>query len=487
MADFSGMPTMKGFFAPTRFEADVFDCEVIGKVPTDLNGAFVRLGGDWFYPPKDSTDSPFSQDGYISSFRLRNGNADYKGRWVRTQRFEANRAAHRQLFGNYRNPFTDEPSVAGLNRTVANTTPYAFAGKLFALKEDSLPHEIDPKTLNTIGTYDFKGKYRSQTFTAHPKVDPVSGEMIAYGFEATGLLSDDLFLYTMDKAGNVTREVRLKVPYVSMVHDIAITQKHIIIPVYAFVTSMERLKAGKVHWGWDNAAPTYYGVIPRDGEARDIRWFKGPTRAIVHTFNARTEGNKVILEAPTFDTTPFPFFPPIDGSAWDRSKARAQIRRVTFDLGSKRDSYQEEILYQPPLANDLVRIDNRYLSLPHRYGYVGFADPSRPFDEARAGNLRGRVTNCYGRYDFATGKLESMFAGDTHSLQECCFVPRSKDAPEGDGYLLGVAANYAEMRSELLIADAQRLAEGPIARVVLPFRASAQVHGTWVNDGEVPL
>jgi carotenoid cleavage dioxygenase-like enzyme len=487
MTDFSSMPTMKGFFAPARFEADVIDCEVVGQVPADLAGAFVRLGGDWFYPPKDPNDSPFSQDGYISMFRFRKGIVDFKGRWVKTQRFAANHAANRQLFGNYRNPFTDEASVAGLNRTVANTTPQVFAGKLFALKEDSLPYEIDPKTLQTIGTYDFKGKYRSQTFSAHPKVDPVSGEMIAYGYEATGLLSDDLFLYVLDKDGNVIREVRLKVPYVSAVHDIAITQKHVIIPVYGFVTSMERLKAGKVHWGWDSTAPTYYGVMPRDGEARDLRWFKGPTRAIVHTFNARSQGNKVVLEAPTFDSTPFPFFPPIDGTPWDPSKARALIRRVTFDMSSKRDSYEEEILYQQPLGNDLVRIDTRYVSLPHRYGYVGYADASRPFNEARAGNLRGRVTNCYGRYDFATGKLETMFAGDMHSLQECCFVPRSKDAPEGEGYLLGVASNYGEMRSELLIADAQRLAEGPIARVILPFRASAQVHGIWADDREVTL
>src|ERR1700733_14373800 len=96
MVDFSNQPTMKGFFAPTRFEADVFDCEVIGKIPTDMNGAFVRLGGDWFYPPKLPNDSPFNVDGYINMFRFKNGNVDYKGRWVKTPRFNADRAAHKQ-------------------------------------------------------------------------------------------------------------------------------------------------------------------------------------------------------------------------------------------------------------------------------------------------------------------------------------------------------------------------------------------------------
>jgi carotenoid cleavage dioxygenase-like enzyme len=486
MVDFSNQPTMKGFFAPTRFEADVYDCEVIGKIPTDLDGAFVRLGGDWLYPPKFADDSPFSVDGYINMFRFKNGIVDYKGRWVKTPRYKADLAAHKQLFGKYRNPFTDDPSVKGLDRTVQNTTPLAFAGKLFTLKEDSLPYEIDCNTLETVGPYNFHGKYRSLTFTAHPKIDPETGEMICYGYEAEGLETNDVFLYTIDKNGNVTREIRFKAPYISMVHDIGLTQKHVIIPVFGFVTSMERLKEGKVHWGWDSTKPAYVGIIPRDGEAKDMRWFKGPERATVHTLNARTEGANVILEAPIFDSNPFPFFPAVDGSPWDAQKARAYIRRNTFNLNSKEDGYTEEKLFEMNVS-DLGRVDDRYLTHPYRYAYTAFADRQKPFDQWRAGNLQGRVNNCYGRFDLATGKTNTYFAGDTHSLQEVCFVPRPKSTAEGDGYIMGVASNFAEMRSELIIADAQNLEAGDIARVVLPFRSTAQVHGRWFNADQLPF
>jgi carotenoid cleavage dioxygenase-like enzyme len=486
MVDFSNQPTMKGFFAPTRFEADVYDCEVVGKIPPELKGAFVRLGGDWFYPPTSQEDSPFNMDGYLGMFRFKHGIVDYKGRWVKTPRFKADRKAHKQLFGVYRNPFTDDPSVHGLDRSVQNTTPLAFAGKLFTLKEDSLPYEIDCNTLQTIGPWDFNGKYKSLTFTAHPKVDPVTGEMICYGYEATGLESNDVFLYTINKQGVVTRELRFKVPYISMVHDIGLTQKHVIIPVFGFVTSMERLKQGKVHWGWDSTKPSYVGVVPREGEAKDIRWFKGPERATVHTLNARTEGEKVILEAAIYDSNPFPFFPPIDGSPWDPQKARAYIRRNTFNLNSKDDGFTEEKLFQMNVS-DLGRVDDRYLSLPYRYAFTAYSDPKRPFNEARAGNLKGRVNNCYGRFDLATGEVSSYFVGDTHSLQEVCFIPRSKDAPEGDGFIMGVASNYAEMRSELIIADSRHLEDGDIARVILPFRATSQVHGRWMAEDQLPF
>ena len=479
MVYFSGTKRAE-FSSPMRFEADVPDCEVLGTIPPELHGSFIRLGGDFVYPSRSAEDATANSDGYISMFRFADGRASYKGRYVRTPRYRANAAAGEQLFGVYRNPFTDDERVRGLDRTTANTAPNFHAGKLFACKEDSLPYEIDPETLDTIGPWDFHGKYKSQTFTAHPKKDPTTGEMITYGYEASGLLTDDLFIYVIDRSGEVTRETRIKVPYVSMVHDFWITQKHIIIPVWGYVTSWERLKSGKVHWGWDGTAPTYIGILPRDGDAKDMRWFKGPPgSATVHTVNARTEGDRVILEAPIFDGAPFPDFPPIDGSPWADHRGRAYFRRQIFDLNSKSDGWQEELLCEMPVT-DLVRIDDRYASLPSRYAFTQYADPARPRSIRRGVVPRSGLRNCYGRFDLRDGSFDSYFAGPSHTLQECQFVPRSKDAPEGDGYLLGVASNVEEMRSELIIADTADLAAGDVARVILPFRAGAQIHGCWI-------
>lgn len=485
MVDFSQHEAAQGFFSPQRFEADILECETSGSIPSELEGAFVRLGGEWFYPPKFQDDAILNADGHMSMFRFRNGRVSYKSRFVRTPRFEANLKAGEQLFGYYRNGFTDDPRARGLDRTVANTTPFAFAGKLMALKEDGLPHLMDPNTLQTVGRWDFDGKYKSQTFTAHPKVDSETGEMIAYGNEATGPATRDVFAYTIDKTGQVTHEARFQVPYVSLMHDIALTDKHIIFPFAGYVTSMERLKAGKIHWGWDKTQTSYIGILPRGGSGRDIRWFKGPLRCMMHTFHASTVGNKVILEAPFYDGNFFPFFPNVDGSPWEREKARAFIRRLTFDLNSKHDGWTEEILFPTPIM-DIGAVDPRYLTRDQRYVFTGYTDQTKPFDVARGGNLAGRVTNSYGRFDLKTGKLESMFAGDTHSLAEACFVPR-KGGGEGSGWVLGVASNYAEMRSELVIADAERLSDGPIARVLLPFRAAPQVHGTWVDGNALPF
>jgi len=480
--------TGRGFQAPLKFDASVDHCEVFGEIPSDIDGAFYRVGAEFYFPPKFRDDAILNADGYVSMFRIKDGRVSFRGRWVETERLKILRDAGRQVYGYYRNPFTDDPLVqdpANPNRrTVANTSPLVFGGKLYALKEDGLPHELDPNTLATIGTSNFDGGWKSQTFTAHPKIDPVSGDLIAYGNEADGLASDALWIYRIGADGQVKHEVRTKVPYVSVMHDMALTQKYMLFPFGGYVTSEERLRAGKIHWGWDKTKPSYIGVLPRDGSAKDMRWFKGPLRCMMHTFNAHDEGDKIVLYAPFYDGNFFPFFPNVDGSPFQPELARSVVRKITLDMSSRHDGWKEEILW-PTAIGDLGKVDPRILSLPSRYLYTSFTDPDMPFDGERAG-LQRRPVNSYARFDLLTGRRQRYFAGPTHGLQEVTFVPR-KGGNEGDGYIIGVASNYAEARSELVIADAQRMGEGDIARVVLPFKLSSQVHGVWASADELPL
>ena len=118
------------------------------------------------------------------------------------------------------------------------------------------------------GEWNFNGKYTATTMAAHPKIDPVTGDMIAYGYQAKGDLTDDIAVYTMNPKGEVTKEVWLKSPYIGIIHDIAITQKYVLIPVIARTTSLERLKKGEPMWEWNGDLPTMVGVLPRDGDAQ---------------------------------------------------------------------------------------------------------------------------------------------------------------------------------------------------------------------------
>jgi carotenoid cleavage dioxygenase-like enzyme len=101
-----------------------------------VSGAFFRAVSDPAHPPMLGDDIMLSGDGMVSRFLFENGHVDYAIRYVHTERFAAERRARRALFGRYRNPFTDDPAVAGVDRTVANRTPIWHAGRLLMAKED---------------------------------------------------------------------------------------------------------------------------------------------------------------------------------------------------------------------------------------------------------------------------------------------------------------------------------------------------------------
>jgi carotenoid cleavage dioxygenase len=112
-------------------------------------------------------------------------------------------------------------------------------------------------------------------------------------------------------------------------------------------------------------------------------------------------------------------------------------------------------------------------------------DAARPLDPRLAASPM-RPFNCWTRFDHATRRTTTFFAGPDTSVQECCFVPRSARSPEGDGYLIGVVNRWLETRNDLLVLDAARLEDGPLAIVRLPTRIHPQIHGWWVPDGEMP-
>jgi carotenoid cleavage dioxygenase len=195
---------------PIRVESSVRDLDVEGTIPPEVKGAFFRAVPDPAHPPLFEDDITLSADGMVSRFLFQDGQVDHDIRYVNTHRYAAERKARKALYGNYRNPYSDDASVRDPSRpdlrTVANTTPVWHAGRLFMTKEDGRPYEINPHTLETVGYWDYEGKLKSLTLTAHPRIDPVTGEMFTYGYEAGGLATRDIAYVIIDGDGNLQSE-----------------------------------------------------------------------------------------------------------------------------------------------------------------------------------------------------------------------------------------------------------------------------------------
>jgi carotenoid cleavage dioxygenase len=192
---------------------------------------------------------------------------------------------------------------------------------------------------------------------------------------------------------------------------------------------------------------------------------------------AFSDGERVYVDMDMALKNQFPFFPNLQGEPYDPRAAEGRVTRLSVDLSRPSPRYDMEVLY--PHTGVLPRQDDRYHTVPYRYGFMPTIDAERPLD-ARLAQMPMRTLNCYTRFDHQTGRAESFFVGPDSGLQEPCFAPRSDKAAEGDGYLLGVANRFLEWRSDLVILDAQHLEDGPVATVKLPFRINGQVHGWWV-------
>src|SRR5690606_39933329 len=130
--------------------------------------SFYRTALDRRFPPLYENDVLYNSDGAVDLLRIRNGYADFKSRYVRTERFIAERNARRALFGRYRNRSTNEPEARDLSLNTANTTPIYHPGKFFAMKPDGAPTLMTPPTRETLGEPDFGGRMTAKPFTVHP-------------------------------------------------------------------------------------------------------------------------------------------------------------------------------------------------------------------------------------------------------------------------------------------------------------------------------
>lgn len=479
---FPQIANFTGLNAPVRTEAEVRDLEVEGVIPADIEGAFFRAVPDPAYPPMLGDDVAISGDGMVSRFLFENGHVDYAIKYVETARHKAEAEARRGLFGLYRNPFTDDPSVAGVDRTVANTTPVWHAGRLLMTKEDGHPYEVDPHTLETRGSWDYEGKLKSETMTAHVRIDPETGEMFFFGYEADGLAGRQIAYCIADTDGKLVSEEWFEAPYCASVHDFAITEKYAVFPLFPTTADLDRIKAGGMHWVHEQDRESWVGIMPRYGKASEIRWIKGPPGvSVYHIINAFDDGDLVQIDMCQTDTNAFPFIREASGLKINQWEIQGGVMRWTIDM-TRADSAPEIRPLGPP--GDLPRLRDADQGRPYRAAWYLSMNPEG--GPPLAGGPVGTTFNCLLRIEPGNGRIEMMALEPAMAINEPAHVP-SKD-PHHEGWLLSVVdKQYGEgdYRSELWIIDAGNVAKGAVAKVKMPMRMRPQVHGWWVTADQL--
>ncbi|KAI6758170.1 hypothetical protein HG531_003995 [Fusarium graminearum] len=190
-SEWSSMTTdLTGANPPLRFEGEIGDIVVRDPIVTPAEHAVSIDGHD-----------------VVSAFRIHEGQVDFKVKYIRTERYLTERKARKSLFGLYKNPWSDHPCVKGVVDSTANTNIIYWAGQLLALRGSANPYSAHPDTLQTNGYDPFGKQVNREAFTAHPKIDPFTNELVVFGYEAKGPGSADVVTYSIDKNGVVKNGV----------------------------------------------------------------------------------------------------------------------------------------------------------------------------------------------------------------------------------------------------------------------------------------
>jgi carotenoid cleavage dioxygenase-like enzyme len=439
---------LTGNFAPVQEEVTAADLPVTGTIPEELAGRYLRNGPNPIDAPDPTSYHWFTGTGMVHGIRLRDGRAEwYRNRWVRSPEVaEALGEAPRP------SPYREDTRVFA-----ANTNVIGHAGRTFAIVEAGAPPIELTDDLDTIGPTDFGGTLE-HPFSAHPKRDPVTGELfvVAY-YWAWG---ERLRYMIVAADGRVRHAVDVPVPGMPMVHDTAITQTYALLFDLPCTFDLDAAMSGAtLPYRWNPDYGARVGLIPREGGAADVRWFEVEPCYVFHPLNAYdTPDGKVVVDLVRWpEMFHHDLLGPTEGPTrldrWTIDPAAGKVLEETLD-----DHSQE-----------FPRHDERLLGRPYRYGYG--ASVVAPFDHGTGL-----------KHDVAAGTVEEHDYGPGRATGELVFVPRSPDAAEDDGWILSLVHDAATDRSDLVILHAQDFTGDPVAVVHLPQRVPFGFHGNWVPD-----
>ncbi len=431
---------LQGNFAPVFDEVSLSNLPVTGAIPPELDGRFFRNGSN---PQTGESAHWFLGNGMLHGVRLERGRAVwYRNRYVRTPLFE-------------------KPDVArigpdgSMDRTasLANTHVICHAGKIMALEEGSFPWLVSPD-LETLGAHDFGGKLKT-AMTAHPRICPVTGELLFFGY---GALPPYLTYHRVAADGKLVQSEDITVKGPTMMHDWNVTRNLVVFMDLPMVFDLSELAKGGIPIRWSDDYGARLGVMPRNGTNRDVVWYEIDPCYVFHPMNAYEDGDSIVLDVSRFKKLAF--------GPSDKGGTPAMLHRWVIDR--KRGVVSEQPLDDRPA--DFPRVADSKVGLKNRFGYM-----------TSTGRAMDQFGSALFKYDLESGKSQTWELPRGGGAGEPVFAQTGRE--EDEGYVLTFVYDAARDASDLVVIDAQSFEKGPVARIHLPRRVPYGFHGSWIPEG----
>jgi carotenoid cleavage dioxygenase len=441
-------PFLTGIHQPMDRELSLARLKVEGTIPPALDGRYVRIGPNPVKPPNPAAYHWFMGDGMVHGVRLQDGKALwYRNRWIRSN--AVSKALGEPPAPGTRNERTD----------TVNTNVLGHAGKTWALVEaGGYPVEVSDE-LETVAHNPFEGTLKN-SFSAHPHLDPSTGEMHAICYNAPDL--NTIRHVVVGRDGKVRREEPIAVSHGPSVHDCMLTAKYVLVFDLPVTFSMKTLLAGHPFpYSWNPEHPARVGLLPREGLGSDILWCDVEPCYVFHPCNAFETGDgNVIVDVVAHETM-------FAQSTHGPDSKKVMFERWTIDPQARRVA--RKVI--DPLAQEFPRFDERRIGKPYRYAYTV---PLSRHDEEflPASHLI--------RHDLETGKRALHEFGAQRHPGEFVFVPAHAGAAEDEGWLMGYVIDARAQTTDLVIINARDFSGKPQAVVTIPHRVPPGFHGNWI-------
>jgi carotenoid cleavage dioxygenase-like enzyme len=431
---------LRGNWTPLHEEETHTELVIEGSIPPELSGVYMRTGPN---PVGDESPHWFLGDGMVHGIRLEDGKALWhKNRFIKTP--------------NVTTPDKRPDNPFDLGHGTGNTHIVQHAGKILCLEEAHWPWRIDHE-LNTIGAENFGGKLTC-SMTAHPKICPITGELIAFSYFS--FEQPYLNYIRIGADGEVKQIEGIELPNMVMMHDFNITEHYTIFMDLPLVLDLELLSTG-VPFSFKKDAGARLGVMPRGGTASDVRWFEIEPCYVFHPVNAFDKDGIITLYVSRLESA-------FNGGS-DEYGSVGRLYRWQINLNT--GAVTEEKI--DDRGADFGRTDDRLVGLDSRYGYLMSLGGEGNSEEPIYGD------KLY-KYDLHNGTCDEHHLGNNVRGAEPVFAAGGPG--EDEGWILNLNHDETTGKSKMIIIDAQNFTAPPIATIHLPTRVPYGAHGNWFAD-----
>ena len=465
-------PYRTGAWRPQTREWTATEMHIEGEIPSDLNGVYLRNTENPLIAAAERYH-PFDGDGMIHAISFREGHAEYRNRMVRTEGLAVElEAGAAQWSGLAESPLkavrTDGWGARTRMKDASSTDVVVHNGvALTSFYQCGDLYQLNPFTLEDMGRASWDGAFPAAGVSAHTKVDVNTGEMLFFNYQTT---YPYMHYGVLSAAGELAHYTPVPLPGPRLPHDMCFTEKYSILNDCPLHWKEDLIARGIYATAFNRDQPTRLGVIPRYGDENDIKWFECEATYVLHWINAYEEGDEIIIDG-YFQFDPSPTMAP-DATVDQRMFRFLDLYAMQTKPYRWRLNMRTGAVNEGPLSDTVTEFGMiNPLIAGKKYDYVYSVVPTEGWF-----TFEGLI-----KHNVSTGEEETYRLPTGVYASETVFAPRPTATSEDDGYLVTFTMDVVNDVSHCEIFDAQRLSDGPVARIRLPERICSGTHAYWAD------